>query len=141
MGNTIAFREFVDFGEAMGLALSSTSPILDSPTMTQLLLQINYLGKRGGFIQWQNLPEEHHWSDEELQQHGYVPITESTQTFDSRGLLQMLDDCGPTMTFEHANIYSDKNIKMGKERILHHVVLPYRLIRSSKSYSYYERID
>jgi hypothetical protein len=45
------------------------------------------------------------------------------------------------LTFDHANIYSGKGIKLGKERILHHVVLPYRLVRSSKSYSYYERID
>jgi hypothetical protein len=36
----------------------------------------------------------------------------------------MLDDCGPKMTFDHANIYSGKGIKLGKERILHYVVLP-----------------
>jgi hypothetical protein len=53
----------------------------------------------------------------------------------------MLDDCGPKMTFEHADIYSGKRITLGKERVLHHVVLPYRLTRSSKSYSLYERID
>ena len=46
-----------------------------------------------------------------------------------------------SMTFDHANIYSNKNIRLGKERILRHVVLPYRLARSSKSYSYYERIE
>jgi hypothetical protein len=141
MGNTIAFREFVNFGEVMGLAFSSSISALDDQSLARLLLQINYLGKRGGFIQWQSLPEKQEWSDEALRQNGYVVITESSQMFDSRGLLQMMDDCGPTMTFAHANIYSDKNIKLGKERILHHVVLPYRLMRSSKSYSYYERID
>lgn len=72
--------------------------------LTPLLLQVNYLGKRGGFV-------------------------------------QMLDDCGPKMTFAHADIYSGKGIKLGQERILHHVILPYRLVRSSKGYSYYERID
>ncbi|HRV95730.1 MAG TPA: hypothetical protein P5526_26485 [Anaerolineae bacterium] len=45
------------------------------------------------------------------------------------------------MTFDHTNIYSGKAIKLSRERILHHVVLPYRLVRSSKGYSYYERID
>jgi len=45
------------------------------------------------------------------------------------------------MTFAHADIYSGKSIKLGHERIHHHIVLPYRLVRSSKSYSYYERIE
>jgi len=45
------------------------------------------------------------------------------------------------VSFEHADIYSGKRITLGKERVLHHVVLPYRLTRSSKSYSLYERID
>jgi hypothetical protein len=106
-----------------------------------LLLHINYLGKRGGFIQLQNIPEEKVWSDEELKANGYILLTEPTTIFPVDGLLQMLDDCGETMTFAHANIYSDQNIRLGRERILHHIVLPYRLVRSSKSYSYYERID
>jgi len=44
------------------------------------------------------------------------------------------------MTFDHADIYSAKRITLGKERILRHVVLPYRLARSSRGYSLYERI-
>jgi hypothetical protein len=81
------------------------------------------------------------WSDEALKANGYTLLTEPTTTFSVNGLLQMLDDCGPKMTFAHADIYSGKRIALGKERILHHVVLPYRLVRSSKGYSYYERID
>jgi hypothetical protein len=140
MGNTIAFREFVNFGGEMSLAFSSSSDSLNRQLLTNLLLQVNYFGKRGGFIQWRDVPEEQAWSDKQMLEQEYVLLTEPTTTFDSRGLLQMLDDCGPNMTFDHANIYSGKNIKLGKERILHHVVLPYRLVRSSKSYSYYERI-
>ena len=54
---------------------------------------------------------------------------------------QMLDDCGPNMTFEHADIYNAKRITLGKERILRHVVLPYQLTRSSRGYSLYQRLD
>lgn len=61
--------------------------------------------------------------------------------FDCRGIVQMLDDCGPSMTFDHANIYSNSKVRLGHERVLNHVVLPYSLTRSSKSYSLYERID
>lgn len=137
MGNTIAFREYVSFHDEMKLAFQGTS----STELTPLLLNINYLGKRGGFVQLQDIPEEGGWSDEELKADGYTLLTESTTVFPMDGLLQMLDDCGPAMSFEHANIYSGKGISLGKERILHHVILPYRLVRSSKSYSYYERID
>lgn len=141
MGNTIAFREFVTYGDEMSLAFLSSSDALSNQLLTNLLLQINYIGKRGGFIQWLDAPQEQKWSDQQLLEQGFVLLTEPSISFDSRGLLQMLDDCGSLMTFDHANIYSGKNIKLGKERILHHVVLPYRLIRSSKSYSYYERIE
>ena len=35
---------------------------------------------------------------------------------------------------------SGKRITLGKERVLRHVVLPYRLVSSSKGFSYYECI-
>jgi hypothetical protein len=52
----------------------------------------------------------------------------------------VLDDCSPRLTFEQANVYSGKPITLGKERILRHIVLPYRLTRSSRGFSLYERI-
>jgi hypothetical protein len=66
---------------------------------------------------------------------------DETSAFDCRGLLQILDDCGPKMTFEHANIYDSKRIRLGQERVLHHVVLPYRMVRSSRGYTWYERVE
>ena len=135
--NTIAFREQVNFQGAMQFAFQGMA----EDEMEPLLLQINYFGKRGGFFQLQSAPETNDWPDEELAQNGYTLLTEPTTEFLVDGLLQMLDDCGPKMTFAQADIYSDKRITLGKERILHHVVLPYRLVRSSKGYSYYERIE
>jgi hypothetical protein len=136
LGKTIAFREYVWAERELHIAVEIVSEQL--PNVTALLLQINYLGKRGGFVQLLHPPE----AADDLPP-GFVrlnPVDNQT-TFDSRGLLQMLDDCGPKMTFEHADIYDNKRITLGKERVLHHVVLPYRLIRSSKSYSFYERVD
>jgi len=57
------------------------------------------------------------------------------------GIIQQLDDCDPSLTFDKANVYSGRGVKLGKERVLRHVVLPYRLARSSKSFSLYERIE
>jgi hypothetical protein len=137
LGKTIAFREYVWGKGNLSIALEVRESEQIS-TISDLFLQINYLGKRGGFVQLLRQPEAVNNLPE-----GFARLnpTESQVVFDSRGLLQILDDCGPEMTFEHANIYSGKRITLGKERILHHVVLPYRLARSSKSYSLYERID
>lgn len=136
LGQTIAFREYVWSDGALGVALGLDATD-EAPHLVDLLLQINYLGKRGGFVQLLRAPSK----VADLAS-GFVPLNpvERRADFDSRGLLQMLDDCGPTMTFEHANVYSGKSIRLGKERVLNHVVLPYRLVRSSKGYSLYERV-
>ncbi len=63
------------------------------------------------------------------------------ETFQMDGTLQVLDDCGPQMTLLQADIYSGAKIGLGKERLLNNVVLPCRLMRSSRGYSLYERMD
>lgn len=133
MGNAIAFREYVSFRGCLDLAFSG----LDPETLIHLLIQINYLGKRGSFMQLDQVPQMEHYTHEALLDQKYTLLTEPAQSYEVNGLLQMLDDCSPKMTFAHANIYDQKRI--GKERVIHQVVLPYRLVRSSKSYSYYER--
>jgi hypothetical protein len=137
LGKTIAFREYVWICGNLGIALDVGES--DSlAEMTELLLQINYLGKRGGFVQLFEPPQVTDYLPE-----GFVLLNPpgGQERFDSQGLMQMLDDCGPKMTFEHADIYSGTGVRLGKERVLSHVILPYRLARSSKSYSLYERIE
>jgi hypothetical protein len=137
LGKSIAFREYVWPQGSLGLVLGSLAE-QQVPAMTELLLQINYLGKRGGFVQLTSPPQ----TIAELPD-GFVLLNpkDGQQGFDSRGVMQILDDCGPRMTFEQANVYSGQSVKLGKERVLNHVVLPYQLARSSRSYSLYERID
>jgi hypothetical protein len=73
---------------------------------------------------------------------GYVVVDGApSRPFLAEGIIQQLDDCDASLTFEKADIYSGKGVKLGKERVLRHVVLPYRLVRSSKSFSLYERIE
>ncbi len=134
MGNTIAFREYVSFTGELELAFQGMAV----ESLSALLCQVNYFGKRGGFVQLQDVPQE------TLQTPNYTLLTTPTQVsqeFPLHGLLQMLDDCGDAMTFEQANIYSGKKITLGKERVLRHVVLPYQLVQSSKGFSLYRRIE
>lgn len=136
LGKTIAFREYVYHHGAFGVALMIDSQ-QQARTYTELLLQVNYLGKRGGFVQLVQGPEEA----------GSLPagfiLVDGTlpASFSRESVLQQMDDCDESLTFEGANVYSGKPIKLGEERVLRSVVLPYRLVRSSKSFTLYERVD
>ncbi len=139
LGNTIAYREYVSFGGMVRIAVQSrTGNPLPGP-LVDLFTQINYLGKRGGFFQLRAFPSE---IEDSLVagEDGWVTVTEEQTSFRMGGTLQMLDDCGPRMTFEHADIYSAKRITVGKERILRHIVFPYRPTQSSRRFTFYERI-
>jgi hypothetical protein len=137
MQPTIAYREYVYYRDAFRLALSHPDQTLLPPELPQLLLSINYFGKRGGFVQMMERPV----LVDRIPEGQFIELTpKNLGTFYQNGTLQMLDDCGSSLTFQRANIYSADRITLGKERILRHVVLPYRLLRSSRSYSWYQRI-
>lgn len=139
-GPTIAYRELVQFGDPLGAPLASavriaaTAPAGEAPAwLAEAFAAINYLGKRGGFMQLAGPPEPRANLDDR-----FTLLTEPTREFAVNGTLQQLDDCGPDLTFDQADIYSSKRITLGKDRVLHPVVLPYRLVRSSRGYSLYE---
>jgi hypothetical protein len=138
LGRTIAYREYVSYGGNISIAAQVSSGDALPEVLLSLFGHITYLGKRGGFMQLQAMPRHYNETDLDMT---WVTITEDQTSFSLGGTLQMLDDCGPKMTFEHADIYSGKRITLGKERILRHIVLPYNLTRSSRGFSLYERID
>ncbi len=138
-GPTIAYREYVQLQGRLGLAFEVLPLSLprDAPeVLSELLLHLNYLGKRGSLFQVVDLPRK-----AETLPINYVNVTAEGSSVFFGGVLQVLDDCGQDLTFEKADIYSDKKIRLGKERVLHSVILPYQLKRSSRSYSLYQRIS
>ena len=135
LGRTIGYREYVHFGGPLGLALQG--PGIALPLLGEWLAQVNYLGKRGGFMQLLG-PSE---LVDDLPPGFLVLNGDRDEAFPAVGLIQQLDDCAPSLTFEKASIYSGKRITLGKERVLRHVVLPYRLVTSSRSFSSYERVS
>ncbi len=135
LGKTIAFREYVYFDGVLGIALDGEAGNL--PHLAQWLLQVNYLGKRGGFVQLLAPPV----SADVLPADFVVVDGDHNRPFLADGIVQQLDDCDPSLTFDKADAYSGKGVKLGKERVVRHIVLPYRLVRSSKSFSLYERIE
>lgn len=137
MQPTIAYREYVSYTGTFRLAcqIPDDSPL--ASLLPELLMQINYLGKRGGFLQITAQP----LISAEQPQGRFVHLTaEYPQNFELEGTLQMLDDCGSSMTFAKANIYDAAKITLHRDRILRHIVLPYKHLRSSRSYSWYQSI-
>ena len=138
MQPTIAYREYVFYQGDLQLALAAPPASTLPEIVPQLLAALNYFGKRGGFVQLAAAPTQ----VETLPAARFVPLTSADFTVvHQTGTLQMLDDCGPTLTFQRANIYTPDRIALGKERILRHIVLPYQLLRSSRSYSWYQAIE
>lgn len=132
---TIGYREYVHLDGKMGLAIGWAGNE-ERTWLAELLTQVNYFGKRGSFMQLVTPP----FPVDELPD-GYIELTIETPHFVIGGTLQLLDDCSPALTFEKANIYSGKGIRLGKERILRNIVLPYRTTKSSRSFTLYERTD
>jgi hypothetical protein len=129
---TIAFREYVQFGGPLTLAFRGMTP----DALISLLLQVNYLGKRGGFVQLQRQPETTSDLDE-----AFTLLTDSYGESFPLGTLQVVDDWGKKLTFDRVNVYSDERITPGTHRVFHHVVLPHEPVRSSRSFTLYERLE
>jgi hypothetical protein len=132
---TIGYREYAQWVGPLGIAFEVDEQVQGN-WLTDLLLNVNYLGKRGGFAQL--LPPTRL---ADALTPGFVEATNAQTAFAVNGTLQVLDDCAPSLTFAKVNIYN-KKAKIGKERVTRQIVLPnYRLTRSSKSFSLYERIE
>jgi hypothetical protein len=129
---TISYREYAQLEDSFGIAIQV--PTVEAANQLQnWLIGINYLGKRGSFVQIQAIPER---SDNLPAE--FIAIGEPLSNFSFDALLTQLDDTGADIPFEKFNVYVKSSFRLGRERILHHVALPYRLMRSSRSYSYYE---
>ena len=126
---TIGYREYVYHPDPIGLLFNV--PDTQWKQLSNWLAQVNYMGKRGGFVQ---LLEQAQIVSE-LPVH--VMMTAESPTFSIHGLVQQLDDCDPKMKFAEANIYDSKKPK----RLQRQIILPYRITRSSRSYTLYERVE
>lgn len=142
MQQTIAFREYVHLEGTLALALGGDPAHLQE--VAPLLPHVSYLGKRGSFFQLLAPPEM-------LETQGTQPPAGFTAlvAWDQEGekdanhlsfplgCIQRLDDWGPDLTFEKANIYTGAKIQLGRERVRFDVVLPYRLVRAGRGFAVY----
>ena len=132
---TVGFREFCYFAGDLRVALEIAG--LPDPTvglLRELLAGINYLGKRGSFLQFLGC---------EIQQSlgpGFArPMEELTGAFPVDTVVQYLDDLGSEATWSRVNSYSEESAKLGRDRVFVAVALPYRRVASSRGYTRYIR--
>lgn len=144
MDRTIAFREYAHLEGRLAFAFAAP---LDTDIMelSALLGQVNYFGKRGSFFQLVAAPHTAKELPEGFVEMDGVYIKDGLIRARGRdplvlGIIQMMDDWGESLTFEKINIYTDKKIELVKDRVRKGVLLPYRLVKSSKGFSYYERV-
>ncbi|MDZ7296176.1 MAG: hypothetical protein ONB14_12250 [candidate division KSB1 bacterium] len=143
MGRTIAFREYAHLSGRVALAFRVAEQYAQD--LAGLLPQVNYFGRRGSFFQLVETPHE----VADLPD-GFWPLdgmllpgqddTRGLPTAFALGVVQAMDDWGEALGFDKLNIYSEQRIILGKDRVRKTVILPYRLVRSSKGFSLYERI-
>jgi len=131
---TINYREYAHLAGPFAIALELSADA-DPERLMRWLAHVNYLGKRGSFIQLQDVPQ----MVDELPP-DFIVVDGQLEGFALGAVLTQLDDVGQELSFTRASIYSGERITLGKHRVLRHVTLPYRLVASSRGYSHYELV-
>lgn len=136
--SSIGSREFCFFHGELNIAVNikdlSKEAVVEISTV---IAHINYFGKRGSFFQFLN----RRFFDE-LPEGFTIPETAIGERFNPirYQVVQFLDDIGEAGIkdlFDRINTYSGKPIELGKHRVLKPYFLPYKMVSSSKGFTYY----
>lgn len=143
MQRSIAFREYAHLDGTLALAFEGEADALS--IVETLAPQVNYFGKRGSFFQLASLPHR-----VEVLPNDFTRLDEGLTFEDGKvmygsstafplGVIQLMDDWGEALTFDKVNVFADTKITIPKDRVRRSVIFPYRLARSSRGFSFYEK--
>ncbi len=147
MQQTIAFREYVHLAGELALAFGADEATLTA--ITPWLAQVNYFGKRGSFYQLLESPQSVETQGDNppegfLAYPGRDLMRDKPPSQFLLGLIQRVDEWGEPLRFEQADVFNREaksDIKLDRERRRMDVILPYRMVRSSRGVTLYERFD
>lgn len=132
-GKSIGYREYAHLAGDLGLALEILEP-LTAARLSTWLAGVQYLGKRGSFMQLQRPPEVMEALDPAfVVLNGVLP----TQ-FPLQAVMQQVDDSAATLSFQQMDVYDDTPMKLGRDRVLHPAILPYEMVSSSRAFTHYQ---
>ncbi|EKN67974.1 type I-A CRISPR-associated protein Cas5a [Schinkia azotoformans] len=135
--SSVALREYILFSGSLYVAIHIEKLAnANVQKLKQLLIHINQLGKRGCFVQFLDITEAM-----SLDQTFTFLLEDKKISMPKSLIIQYLDDMGEKAKFESINNYGSKSASIGKDRIFKQVGVPYKLTKSSRGFSHYERID
>jgi hypothetical protein len=142
---TIVYREFAFFeGDELLVALGADGlSEAERSLMGELFAHVNMLGKRGGFWQFNGLEE----ADGNLPFGFTVPRSDATlEQIATYEMTQALDEFGEALCeakdgFDRVSTYGEGTIRLGEQRVLVPVAVPYRRRGASRHYTWYERVE
>ncbi|MBM7644538.1 hypothetical protein JOD45_000731 [Scopulibacillus daqui] len=134
---TVSLREYIIYDGELLVAIKD-SLLMDEQvqTLEKLMVHINQLGKRSSFVQFISFTKMN-----EIDRAFTFLLKDEMIQMPSSLTVQYLDDMGEKAIFSSINSFDQKRATIGKDRLFVPVGIPYKLKRSSRSYSCYERID
>ncbi|WP_161883813.1 hypothetical protein [Deinococcus alpinitundrae] len=127
---TVAFREYIQFEGELRVAFEVSSLAkTERQTLANLLMRLNMLGKRGGFMQWCGQ------ANLDVLDAAFVTHTGDDRQTLSGAVMHYLDDYGSKMTWEKLSTFDTAK----PDRMVVSALVPYRMVRSSKRSTLYQR--
>jgi hypothetical protein len=130
---TVAYREFCSFKGELIVAINVGESV---SWLEELLPVVGYLGKRGSFFQFAGFEYA-----ELLPEPFTFPLGSPPEEFSLDVVVQPLDDLGERATFDAISTYSTVRARLGKDRVIIQTAIPYRMVSSSRGYTFYRRSD
>lgn len=135
--STVAYREVVWLKDSWVWAFDVGDDATLANDLRKLAPCVNYVGKRGSFVQLINASEQ----DGELGPGFTVPLEESgTPPIEVCCHVAPLDDFGSEMTFDAANSYNQESkVRLNKHRRIIPTLVPSRVTNSGYGFRRYSR--
>lgn len=113
----------------MSLLKTKRIPASDLPNCEG---SVNYLGKRGGFVQFLD-----HYGSDDLDAAFTQPVKEGSGASTIAGQRLMLDDFGPGASFDALNSFSPSQIRRGVHRIFVETAVPLEVYNGGPGFVHY----
>ncbi len=130
---TIAMREFVHYSGTMRLAFDSNScPNQFAALLRRAAPAINYLGKRGSFVQYLRTGRLKTLDGTFTQ-----PVDETEGKLPAGGHRAALDDFGPKASFAALNSFAPTEVQRGIDRQFVETIVPLNVYNSGPGFVHY----
>lgn len=133
--SSVGYREFLYYNSDFQVALDVTEMNKEQQNrLERLLWHVNYLGKRGCFVQLKSTE----YTDS-LASHYSREMNSEDKIFFPDLMVQFLDDFGEHTKFQNINSFSMEKAKLGRDRVIKPVLLPLKQISSSRGYTLFQK--